>query len=330
MLAHRAPPQSDPSSSPSCVLTLSLVLVLFAGCGREPAAPAATVQAPAPSTHVGQRVCAECHQKESALWQGSDHQRAMQSADLALGDFKKASLVYNGITSTFFTDNNRLMARTDGPDGRLHDYPIAYTFGVTPLQQYLVAFPGGRYQALSVAWDTRPKAAGGQRWFHLYPARRWITATCCIGPAPRRTGISCARTATRRTCRSDTTRHPTHFDTTWSEINVSCEACHGPGSRHVEWARRAKAAGRSGDALKGLVFSMKDTSRRALGAAGRRGHRAANRAPVVAARSRDVRPLPCQGRAPVAHVRARTTVGRHAPHRAARRRPVRSRRPDPR
>jgi predicted CXXCH cytochrome family protein len=26
------------------------------------------------------------------------------------------------------------------------------------------------------------------------------------------------------------------FDTTWSEIDVSCEACHGPGSRHVEWA----------------------------------------------------------------------------------------------
>ena len=84
----------------------------------------------------------------------------MQSADLALGDFKNASLVYNGITSTFFTDNNRLMARTDGPDGRLHDYPIAYTFGVTPLQQYLVAFPGGRYQALSIAWDARPKAEG--------------------------------------------------------------------------------------------------------------------------------------------------------------------------
>src|SRR5262249_32715280 len=30
------------------------------------------------------------------------------------------------------------------------------------------------------------------------------------------------------------------YETTWSELNVACEACHGPGSRHVEWARAAK------------------------------------------------------------------------------------------
>ena len=51
----------------------------------------------------------------------------------------------------------------------LHDYKIDYTFGVYPLQQYLIAFPGGRWQALSLAWDSPPAGQGGQRWFHLYP-----------------------------------------------------------------------------------------------------------------------------------------------------------------
>lgn len=59
--------------------------------------------------------------------------------------------------------------RTDGADGTLQDFEVKYTFGVSPLQQYLIELPGGRIQALSIAWDTRPKTAGGQRWFHLYP-----------------------------------------------------------------------------------------------------------------------------------------------------------------
>ena len=42
-------------------------------------------------------------------------------------------------------------------------------FGIDPLQQYLIEFPDGRIQALSIAWDTRPKEQGGQHWFHLYP-----------------------------------------------------------------------------------------------------------------------------------------------------------------
>ena len=51
--------------------------------------------------------------------------------------------------------------------GGLTKWP--YTFGVSPLQQYLARFPGGRLQALPVAWDTRSAAEHGQRWFQLYP-----------------------------------------------------------------------------------------------------------------------------------------------------------------
>ena len=30
------------------------------------------------------------------------------------------------------------------------------------------------------------------------------------------------------------------YDTEFFEINVSCEACHGPGSRHVPWAESGR------------------------------------------------------------------------------------------
>jgi hypothetical protein len=95
----------------------------------------------------------------------------MQPADgsAVLGNFDDASFTYNGIVSTFFKRDGKFMVRTDGPDGNLQDYEIAYTFGVYPLQQYLIGFPDGRYQALGIAWDSRSKEQGGQRWFHLYP-----------------------------------------------------------------------------------------------------------------------------------------------------------------
>jgi hypothetical protein len=74
-------------------------------------------------------------------------------------------------SSRFLPQDGRFVVRTDGRDGVLADHPVRYTFGVDPLQQCLVELPGGRLQALGLAWDTRPKARGGQRWIHLYPGQ---------------------------------------------------------------------------------------------------------------------------------------------------------------
>ena len=87
------------------------------------------------------------------------------------GDFNNARFSYAGVTSTFSRRDGKFVVRTDGPDGTLHDYDVKYAFGTAPLQQYLIEFPDGRLQALSIAWDTRPRAEGGQRWFHLYPGQ---------------------------------------------------------------------------------------------------------------------------------------------------------------
>jgi len=95
----------------------------------------------------------------------------MQVADreTVLGNFDNATFTHFGVTSSFFEWEGKYFVRTEGPDGDLHEYEVAYTFGVRPLQQYLVAFPGGRYQTLSLSWDARPAADGGQRWFDLHP-----------------------------------------------------------------------------------------------------------------------------------------------------------------
>ena len=144
-------------------------LILLAGLAMLESAIAANVAGAA--QYVGLAECTSCHAEQASRWSGSHHDLAMQSVSeqTVLGDFNDASLTHFGVTSSFFKKDGKFLVHTEGPGGELRDYEIKYTFGVEPLQQYLVEFPGGRLQALSLAWDTRSQAQGGQRWFHLYP-----------------------------------------------------------------------------------------------------------------------------------------------------------------
>ncbi len=188
---------------------------------------------------VGAPACADCHQAEYASWQTSHHAKAMQVANpqTLLGDFNNASFHYNGITTRFFQRDGQYFVNTDGPDGKSTDYPIQYTFGLTPLQQYLIKMPDGRMQALSIAWDSRDKEHGGQRWFHLYPDEKLDHNDPLHWTGPYQNwNFMCAD------CHSTQVRHnydakADTFNTQWNEINVACEACHGPGSEHVAWAK---------------------------------------------------------------------------------------------
>ncbi|UCE85699.1 MAG: tetratricopeptide repeat protein [Deltaproteobacteria bacterium] len=220
--------------------------------------PAAASGAP---TYVGSQACASCHPKPLEDWRGSHHDLAMQPADAStvLGDFDGAAYTYGGVTSTFHRRDGRFVIRTDGPDGALRDYEVAYAFGVDPLQQYLIRFPGGRLQASGIAWDTRPAAEGGQRWFHLYPDEVIAHDDALHWTGPNQNWnfmcSECHSTHVRKNYRFEEDR----FETSWAEIDVACEACHGPGSAHVTWAeavaRGERVAGSGGD---GLVVAFGD------------------------------------------------------------------------
>ncbi len=219
------------------------------GCERQ--LPAATAsRRPAPVSFIGSTACGQCHPSEFRQWLGSHHQLAMQPASDAtvLGDFSGTSLTLGGVTITFFRRNGRFMIRADGPDGAMHDYEVGFTFGVSPLQQYLVEFPGGRLQAFGIAWDSRPKAAGGHRWFALYPDsvghRDNPTHWTAIDQTWNYMCADCHSTNVRKNYNPATRSYTTSYD----EVSVGCEACHGPGSVHSAWAK-AGPRGTIGDGL---------------------------------------------------------------------------------
>ncbi len=204
-----------------------------------PAATAPAVALPA-ATYVGQAGCADCHRAQTAAWKASQHAQAMMHATAAAvrGNFDNAKFTYQGVTSTFFRREGKYFVRTDGPDGKLADFEIRYTFGIEPLQQYLVELPGGRLQGLTIAWDSRAKGEGGQRWFSLYPNDKidfrdplhWTRLE-------QNWNSRCADCHSTNLVRNYDVATG-EYTTTWSDLNVACEACHGAGSNHVAWAQK--------------------------------------------------------------------------------------------
>jgi len=241
------------------VILLAIAAAWFIGRGgpgsRGGAPPS---RRPAPD-HVGRTVCAGCHGDEHLAWIGSHHDLAMREVGEAgtIGDFSHT--IHTGDASYYFTRDDRGAPQVEfflmklGRD--IHK--VRYFFGATPLFQVLLDGPRGRLQSLPIAWATE-EAAGGARWFPLYPDDPTLP-----GDPFHWTGLlhnwnhmcsECHSTALAKGYDPETDS----YATTWTEIDVSCEACHGPGAEHVRWATEggAREGGEAG-AAKGFPIRLR-------------------------------------------------------------------------
>ena len=196
--------------------------------------PTNTISTNAENVYVGNITCKTCHQKEHDQWAGSHHYMAMQPASdsTVVGDFNNKVFISDGVNSRFFKKDGKFFINTQGDDGINHDFEVKYIFGFTPLQQYLVQFPGGRMQATRASWDVKQK-----KWFHQYPGQKlpagdWLHWTG-NGQNWNTMCASCHSTNVNKgyDVTSDT------YKTTFNDINVSCESCHGPGKNHAEYIK---------------------------------------------------------------------------------------------
>ncbi len=189
---------------------------------------------------VGSAACADCHAEQAEGWKDSHHAWAWMTpnAESVLADFDGAEFVHDGVTTRFSREGGAYFAETQDGSGAMRRFEVVGVVGVTPLQQYLVATEPGRLQPLDVAWDTVKGA-----WFHLYPedtpppgdGLHWT------GPYKNWNGrcAECHATAFEKNYDARSHRYASQM----SEIGVGCEACHGPGAAHVEWARDGKKPG---------------------------------------------------------------------------------------
>ena len=198
--------------------------------------------------YIGSETCGGCHTQAYTSWQGSHHQLAMTepTAKTVIGDFADQTHVAGSVTSKFLNQNGVYSVVTDGAENKLTEYAVRYTFGISPLQQYLVDVGSGRLQALPLVWDARgadvqssnpnsnsnSNSNSNQRWYHLAPQ----SAGAADDPTHWTRGgqnwnhmcADCHSTAVTKGYDAATDT----FNTQFAEISVGCEACHGPGSSH--------------------------------------------------------------------------------------------------
>lgn len=191
--------------------------------------------------------CLGCHPSEVKAWQSSHHFFAMQeaTAQFIQGDFSNTLYQDESGWTRFYQQNGGYFIETGKPNQQGESYPVKYTFGVEPLQQILVDIGQGRLQAYTVAWDSRSKAEGGQRWYNLYQNTHEAESPFYWKGQFNNWNARCAQ------CHSTgLQRHyeveSDHYQTTWKAINVSCESCHGNANRHIELKKNNLEATHSG------------------------------------------------------------------------------------
>lgn len=193
------------------------------------------------ASYVGSASCGECHPDALKKWAGSHHAEAERliQTNRDLAAFAPAREFKHGTQTTFvqWRDGQAQIAGL-GRNHQRETNAVARVIGEDPLRQFLIAFPGGRFQVQEAAYDPRRN-----EWFNVYgnedrqPGEwgHWTgrgmnwNAMCA----------ACHNTRVRKNYDAATDS----YHTTMAETTVSCEACHGPLKAHVDWQKKYGGTG---------------------------------------------------------------------------------------
>ena len=235
----KPPPLRGYYGSSGIVLSFWLFLSFFFGCSvnkdsETNAESGATDSQAMREKYVGASVCAECHSETHEKWKESHHFHAMELPNdkTVRADFDNSQFENFGINTKFYREGEKYMVETENEKGEMQAFEVAYTFGWEPLQQYLVKFPDGRLQVLPTCWDVEKK-----EWYHIYPEERIAPNDPLFWTRSLQNWDHMCADCHSTNLHKEFDFSSQTFATKYSEINVACESCHGPGADHVKHAR---------------------------------------------------------------------------------------------
>ncbi|WP_419739615.1 cytochrome c3 family protein [Ruegeria sp.] len=183
-------------------------------------------------SYVGSDQCTACHVDEAEAWANSHHALAWTEvgAGKMVADFDGTRFQHDGMSVLFGPSGEVPTAQVTEKDGVMTEYDVHSVVGIEPLQQYLFETDPGRLQSFDVVWDTENK-----RWFHLYPDQDLPPDDGLHWTGPYKNWnarcAECHATGFEKNYDAQTRS----YQSRQAEIGVGCEACHGPGSAHIDW-----------------------------------------------------------------------------------------------
>ena len=183
---------------------------------------------------MGSDQCIECHRPEAEAWATSHHALAWTEIEAGhiVADFDGTRFDHDGMSVEFSVASDGPRANVTEKDGVTTEYGVHSVVGIEPLQQYLLETEPGRLQSFDVVWDTEAR-----QWFHLYPDQDLPPDDGLHWTGPYKNWnarcAECHATGFEKNYDAQTRS----YASTQSEIGVGCEACHGPGSAHIDWTQ---------------------------------------------------------------------------------------------
>lgn len=183
--------------------------------------------------YVGSTQCSNCHNKEFSNWSSSHHKNAMSALDgQNLPHFDGKEIHFQNRTIAFYQKNGAhyLTEQIDGLPTK--QFRVLFSLGFYPLQQYVIDTGKGHMQMLDIAWDTRQQSEGGQRWFMVDINQN--NQSLSWHGSLMNWNSRCASCHTTNFVRNYDANTEV-YQSSWSEVAVGCESCHGAASEHIKW-----------------------------------------------------------------------------------------------
>ncbi|PWU08203.1 MAG: ammonia-forming cytochrome c nitrite reductase subunit c552 [Verrucomicrobia bacterium] len=226
------------------VVVAVVAVLLWQSRSLAPHSPRSTLDAPLSSPlasrpsplseYAGSQSCQPCHAEAYKLWEHSNHALAERFPNPETDRKAFANARTPKQTSVKAEGTNYLLT-CPGLSSSNETHLIVRVIGNDPLRQFLVSFPGGRFQTFEASYD--PHA---DEWFDVFGDENrqpgeWGHWTG-RGMNWNSMCAACHNTGLRKNYEEATDT----YHTTMAEMSVGCEACHGPLKEHVEQENKVR------------------------------------------------------------------------------------------